>query len=91
MDSCIYNRNDVCQMLGVSQFTIKNWYMWQRKQLDEGNIDAEYLPHPERKTNVKGQPLYWSLEMISDLKSYQSSIIKGRNGVFGKYTNPKKH
>lgn len=91
MEECIYSREDVCSLLGISVFTMRSWYNWQKKQIEEGIVQEEYLPHPQRIVNAKGQPLMWSLDMIDDLRMYQSSIVKGRNGKYGKYTNPRKH
>ncbi len=91
MNECIYTRNEVCEILGISVFTMNTWYRWQQKQLDNGYIDKEYLPKPQKQLNTKGQPMMWSLDMIGDLKAFQSSIVKGRNGIYGIYSNPKKH
>lgn len=91
MSTCVLNKNDVCNILGISQYTIVSWYRWQKKQLDNGEVSEEYLPRPKQQENVKGRPLMWSLEMLEELKKYQETIVKGRNGVYGKYTNPKKH
>lgn len=91
MDRCVYSRNQVCEMLGISVFTIRNWYEWQRKQLNNGDISEAYLPTPKKMKNVQGQPLMWSLEMVEQLRKYQSGIIRGRNGIYGKYTNAAWH
>lgn len=91
MSDCIYSRNEVCDMLGISVFTMNTWYRWQKKQLDNGFVDKEYLPKPERQSGLKGQPLRWSMEMIGELRDFKSGIIKGRNGIYGIYSNPKKH
>lgn len=32
-DTCIYSKYDVCAMLGISIFTIDNWYRWEKKKL----------------------------------------------------------
>jgi hypothetical protein len=88
---CIYSRNDVCEMLGISTFTLTNWYKWERKELSEQIVDEEYLPRPVQLEHVKGRPLRWSYEMVTSLMEYKEHIVKGRNGRFGKYTNTKWH
>lgn len=87
MDNCIYSKNEVCQMLGITNFTINNWYRWERKEIENGDVEKAYLPEPLKLENVKGRPLRWSLNMIEELRKYQNSIVHGRNGKYGKYTN----
>ncbi len=91
MDECVYSRNQVCEMLGISSFTIINWYQWQDKLIKAGEVTNNYLPVPEKRQNVKGRPLMWSLEMINQLRTYQDSIKHGRNGIYGRFTNAQKH
>ena len=86
-DDLIYSKEDVCSMLGITHFTLENWYRWERKELKEGAIDVKYLLVPTKLENVKGKPLRWSLSMINELIEYKNSIVRGRNGKFGKYTN----
>lgn len=87
----IYSRNDVCEMLGISTFTLTNWYKWERKELAENAVSEEYLPHPVQLEHEKGRPLRWSYEMVVELMSYKAHMVKGRNGRFGKYTNTRWH
>ncbi|MCR5728552.1 MAG: hypothetical protein K6G24_13940 [Lachnospiraceae bacterium] len=91
MDECIYSKNQVCEMLGITFFTIGNWYSWQRKLIEQGEVSEEYLPAPEKRMNEKGRPLMWSFAMIEQLKAYQASIARGRSGIYGRFTNKKKH
>ena len=91
MDECIYPRNQVCEMLGISSFTIINWYQWQDKLIKTGEVRDKYLPVPKKMQNVKGRPLMWSLAMINQLRMYQEGIKHGRNGIYGRFTNAKKH
>ena len=91
MDECIYSRTEVCQMLDISVHTLDTWYRWQNRLLRDGLVEKEYLPKPERVTNLKGQPSRWSMDMVGELKSFKSSIIRGRKGIYGIYSNPKKH
>lgn len=90
MEERYYNRTEVCEILGITNFTITNWYRWQNTLIKNGEIDKQYLPAPIRQKNVKGQPLFWTDEMVDELKKYKDSIIHGRNGVYGKFTNKKR-
>jgi hypothetical protein len=47
------------------------------------------LPTPTKMTNVKGKPRMWSDEQIEELRQFQTAIVRGRNGVMAKVTNPK--
>lgn len=83
----IYSKEEVCSMLGITHFTLENWYRWEKKELKEGNAVGNYLPVPVQLENTKGRPLRWSLSMVNELSEYKKSIVKGRNGRYGKYTN----
>ncbi len=87
MEECIYSKNEVCQLLGITAFTLQNWYRWEKKEIECKEVTEPYLPVPQKLNNAKGRPLRWSLEMIEELKLYQHQIVKGRNGIYGKYTN----
>ena len=89
MNECKYNRIKVCEILGISTFILDSWYRWQKCLLNSGEIVKEYLPHPQKKCTLKGQPLMWSEQMIEMLKAYQEKIIHGRNGRYGRFTNKK--
>lgn len=89
MDQCIYNIEQVSKMLGVTIYTVRNWYMWQNKLIKSGEVEKKYLPIPEKQIHAKGKPSMWSLEMIDDLRMYQKDIVRGRNGNYGKFTNQK--
>ena len=91
MGDDLYSKQQVCDILGISFYTLNNWYRWQKKSLDSGEISEEYLPNPIKITNAKGCPLMWTMHMIERLKEYKKRIVRGRNGEFGKYTNPRKH
>lgn len=91
MDECVYSKRQVCDILGISSFTIANWYRWQKKLIESGEIEREYLPAPEKRENEKGRPCMWSLTMIDQLRRYQEGIVHGRNGIYGRYTDPKKY
>ena len=60
MEERYYNRTEVCEILGITNFTITNWYRWQNTLIKNGEIDKQYLPAPIRQKNVKGQPLFWT-------------------------------
>lgn len=83
----IYSKSDVCYLLGITIYTIENWYRWERKEIQEGKVAKNYLPQPVKLENTKGKPLRWSEEMIEELEEYQKTIIHGRNGKYGCYTN----
>ncbi len=87
LEDCIYSKKDVCEMLGISTFTIDAWYRWERMGLRDGEVSDSYLPKPVKMENEKGRPLRWSLSMVDTLRQYQACIVKGRNGIYGKYTN----
>ncbi len=90
-DECVYTKNDVCNLLGITIYTLNNWYRYERKELQSKSVEEPYLPHPMQIQNEVGKPLRWSLEMIDELRVYQKSIIRGRNGRFGKYSNARWH
>ena len=83
-----YYANDVCEILNISNYTLSNWYRWERKCLKDGGADKPYLPQPNYEMDVKGKPRYWTSEQIKQLESYKKNIVHGRNGKYGKYTNP---
>ncbi|WP_026669119.1 hypothetical protein [Butyrivibrio sp. AE3006] len=86
-----YSKNDVCSILGITSFTLENWYRWERKEITNKAVTDNYLPQPIKLENQKGKPLRWSLEMVELLKAYQDQIVRGRNGKYGKYTNAHWH
>ena len=91
MGKYMYSRKDVCEKLGISEYTLDTWYLWESRSLKNGDVSAHYLPVPVKDKSLKGCPRRWSLEMIIDLKDYQNKIVRGRNGIYGKYTNPACH
>lgn len=90
-NECIYSRREVCDILNISLHTLQCWYQWEKKELAKGNVESTYLPKPVQIMNMKGKPLRWSMDMIDNLKKYQSHIVKGRNGIYGEYTNSRVH
>mgnify|MGYP002623803921 CR=1 FL=1 len=83
-----YNLNQLCDKLDVSIWTIRNWYSWEKQLLKEGKITEPYLPQPKKFEDVQGKPRMWTDDAIAELKKYKDNIVIGRNGVYGKYTNP---
>lgn len=83
-----YNLNQLCDKLDVSIWTIRNWYNWERQLLKEETITEPYLPIPKRFNEIKGKPRMWTDDDIKDLTDYKNSMVIGRNGIYGKYTNP---
>lgn len=88
-DMRVYSKMEVCEMLGISYFTLQNWYNWQKKELSSNPEQREYLPRPIKIEHKRGRPLMWSKEMVEMLRVYQSGMVRGRNGIYGKYTNVK--
>ena len=84
----MFTKQEVCEMLGISIHTLRTWYGWQFKLLKEGKIKKPYLPEPEKLTNKKGKPCVFSDKQIEQLKEYQHSIVHGRNGAYGMFSNP---
>ncbi len=81
-------KNEVCEILGVSVHTFDKWYNWQYKLLKEGKIEKPYLPKPTPLLDQRGKPNGWTNKQIKELVEYQKSIIHGRNGTYGMYSNP---
>lgn len=83
-----YRLMDVCRELKISNWTLRDWYMWEKKAVVDGLIEKSRLPEPIRLEATRGTPRVWTQEMVDQLKEYQSSIVSGRNGIFGVYSNP---
>lgn len=84
----MYSAIEICEKLNISTWTLANWYRWERKLLNEGKIEESYLPEPYVITNKKGKPRRWTESMYEELLMYKSKIVIGRNGIYGKYSNP---
>ena len=84
----LYRADEVCKELNISSYTISNWYNWERKQLKGGVVDKPYLPKPIRMEHTKGSPRCWTYAMIEELRNFQKTIVTGRNGIYGVYSNP---
>ena len=85
----LYSKQEVAKELDVSIYTITNWYKWESKLIRTSEIKQRFLPIPTKIRYAKGQPNYWSFEQIEQLREFKDNMIKGRNGMFGKFTNPK--
>lgn len=85
----MHKADEVCNILGITIWTLTNWYQWERISLEDGTITERVLPTPTKITNVKGKPRMWSDEQIEELRQFQTAIVRGRNGVMAKVTNPK--
>lgn len=84
----LYQAANVCEQLNITQWTLRNWYAWEKKQLNSNIISETYLPKPQILEHQKGKPRVWTQEQIEQLKEYKKNIITGRNGIFGAYSNP---
>ena len=82
------NIYEVCERLGISIFTLKKWYTWENKRLESGEVTERYLPVPEKAVNQRGCPNMWTEEMVEQLRKHKEGVVVGRNGIYGKFTNP---
>lgn len=83
-----YKFDEVVKKLGITGYTLNNWYRYEKKELLAGEIDKPYLPQPSRDNTAIGRPRIWTEEQVKQLKAYAKSVVVGRNGKFGKYSNP---
>lgn len=87
-EKVLLNATQVCEELKITRYTLSNWYNWERLQLRDGIIKMPKLPKPLVAEGQKGKPRMWTQKMLIELKEYQKGIIMGRNGSYGKYSNP---
>ncbi|MGN0317804.1 MAG: hypothetical protein ACI4E1_07740 [Lachnospira sp.] len=83
-----YTVSEVSELLNVSEHTLASWYRWEKRRLADGLVESNYLPEPIRDATKRGKPRFWTDEMVKELADYKSTIIIGRNGVNGMYSNP---
>lgn len=83
-----FNYDQAAMELNISRHTLKTWYIWEARQLKEGSITEHYLPRPHIDTGKRGNPRYFTARDIRDLKKFQSTIVVGRKGKFGRFSNP---
>lgn len=84
----LYSVDEVCKKLKITPYTLENWYRYETKLVDSGEVKERYLPKPIKLEHTKGSPRRWNEQMILQLKNYQKTIVFGRNGIYGKYSNP---
>ena len=82
----LYTEIELCEILNISNWTLKSWYLWESRDIKKG-MDR-YLPVPIKLSDRRGRPKRWTNDMVKQLQEYQKSIVKGRNGVHGEYSNP---
>lgn len=82
----LLNANEVCKELNISSYTLANWYRWENKSLRSGELKKRYLPVPVIDYSKRGAPRYWNADMVNQLREYKQSIVVGRKGIYGKYT-----
>lgn len=87
-DEKIYLRDELCNELGISVHTLQKWYQWERYELSDGTVKQPYLPQPQQMEGLRGSPNYWTAEQLEILKKHKESMVVGRNGRYGKYSNP---
>ena len=83
-----FNYDETAAALNVSRHTLKTWYLWESRLLREGSITEHYLPIPSVETGMRGNPRYFTSADIKALKKYQSTIVVGRKGKYGRFSNP---
>lgn len=69
-------------ILGVSVYTINNWYSWKRK--NPKHEYAKFLPDPQQKAPHSIRQ--WKKSDVPSLVKFQKIIPRGRNGVMGGVT-----
>lgn len=89
MNTDFLKASEVCEVLGITIWTLTNWYQWERLSLEDGTLPERVLPIPTKDDSSKGKPRLWTMAQVEELKKFQHSIIKGRNGIMAKVTNPK--
>lgn len=87
-DEKIYLRDELCKALGISVHTLQKWYQWEKYELKDGTVKHSYLPKPQKVAGRRGSPKYWTESQLELLRDYKSTIVVGRHGKYGKYTNP---
>lgn len=83
----MYSADEICKELNITIYTLGNWYRWEKRLIKEG-LEEPYLPQPIKIEHTKGKPRMWTESMLEKLKEYQKSIITGRNGIYGEFSNP---
>lgn len=83
-----YRMLDLCKELGISVHTLSKWYQWEKLSLKDGLVKEPYLPVPEKLMNERGKPKIWTQQQLDQLRDYKSHIVMGRNGNYGRYSNP---
>lgn len=76
---------EVSVILGISDRTLENWYMWKRQNPD--NELSKLLPEPIQQGGR--QTRYWKKCDIAKIFEFKKNVKKGRNGIMGKITNRK--
>ena len=78
------NLTEVAMILGVSVYTINNWYRFKKQNPD--NDFAKMLPEPRQLTPHSIR--LWKESDIKKFVKFQESIPRGRNGIMGDTTQP---
>ncbi len=83
-----FNYDEAAAELKISRYTLRTWYSWESKLLKEGSITERYLPEPHISSGERGMPRYFTEKDIKKLKEYKATIVVGRKGIYGKFSNP---
>lgn len=84
----MFKFDEAAAELNISRYTLRVWYTWENKLLKEGSITERYLPEGHIATNERGTPRYFTKKDIEQLRKHKNGIIVGRNGIYGKFSNP---
>lgn len=84
----MYLIDEVCEKLNISTHTLQKWYQWERYELKDGVVTENYLPIPNKLTDRRGKPKVWSEKQLKELQKFKNEMVMGRNGRYGKYSNP---
>lgn len=74
--------NEVALAVGVSTYTINNWYKW--KKINPEDELAKLLPDFEQDSQYA--PRYWKQSDIWSIMKFKENVPKGRNGFLGDVT-----
>lgn len=85
MANRLYNRYEVAERVGVSTYTISNWYKVEKKMKNDVAGYVSKLPEPITDNTKCGQPKYWTEAQIKELMMFKKGMVFGRYGIYGKY------
>ena len=79
----MYSADETAKMVGISIYTLNNWYKWNK---DTDYVKPENLPElPTYMQEKERAPRYWTKEAINVLIDFKSKLPHGRAGVMGDF------